>query len=426
MKVTWKSAHVHCRARGRCLPRVCLAFGRLAVHVMPRFKPPRASSPPGPSTRSLAALSDALDASTSSLPPLTPELAALTPDEVELMDAILQRASPAATTLVVIKVFNELLKERGMDSEKEIVLYKKLLQIVTIKGKNWGEKWDIVKRQLPFRPGPSRSRFATAHPPRPAPPQPASSPAPTTHRAHILTRLAGTLKAIERDEDAVTLHSHQDDATQSEAPTEAETEAEADRTYRLHAIRTTTTTAGRAISPTLTMTTNSLGLSIAPPAASSARTRTLAYQTALKRAFPSRTPATWDAETSEATADTARAPPSVPPSYGAATRELDTHTQPSSNHHPLRALAKAQSKVADPSPASLTSHLVPAAARAAVLHARGRSGSAINEDEAWKKIRMARDEEEADRFREDKILERYWEAWREAYRWVVVRIHLSC
>lgn len=377
---------------------------------MSRFIPPRASSPPNPSKRSLAALSDVLDASISSTPSLSPELAALTPDEVDFIDAVVQRASPAATTLTIFKVYSELLKERGVDPDQETVLYNKLLKVLTVKGKNWGEKWDIVKRQLRPQPGPSRLRTATAPPPRPAPPS-----APAAPRAQILTRLTGALKAIERDEDAFTLHSHQDDvtdATQSEALTETETDA--DRTYRPHAIR-------RLVSPTLTMTTNSLGLSIVPPpASSSVRTSVPIYKATLRRPFTTRAPAAWDAETSEATADTARASSSIPPSYGAATREIDTPTQSSSSYTPLRALAKAHSKAADLAPAPLASHPVPAAARAAVLQARGQSGSAINEDEAWKKIRMERDEEEADRFREDRLLERCWEVWMEGYRWIVV------
>lgn len=379
---------------------------------MSRFLPPRASSPPVSSKRSLAALTDVLDSSSSSLPPLTPELAALTPDEIDFIDALLEKATPAATTSTVFKVYDELVKQRQVGHDESIALYHKLLKILTRKGRNFGEKWNSVKQQLPPRAGPSRLRANTAPAPRSAP-QPH---APSAPRAQILARLAGTLKAIERDDDAFTLHSHQDDATdatQSEAATETETEA--DHTFRPLPVRTTAT-ARRSVSPSLTMTTNSLGLSTAPqPVASSARSRTLAYQAALKRAFPSRAPATWDAETSEATADTARASSSIPPSYGAATRDVEPPLQSS----PLRALAKAHSKTTEPSPVPLAPQPVPAAARAAILQARERRGGVLNEDEAWKKIRMARDEEEADRFREDKLLERYWDVWRATYQWVV-------
>ncbi|KAG2144777.1 hypothetical protein BD769DRAFT_1625348 [Suillus cothurnatus] len=42
---------------------------------------------------------------------------------------------------------------------------------------------------------------------------------------------------------------------------------------------------------------------------------------------------------------------------------------------------------------------------------RARKGSVINEDEAWQKIKMSRDEEDADKFREDKLLEHCWGVW---------------
>jgi protein SFI1 len=53
---------------------------------------------------------------------------------------------------------------------------------------------------------------------------------------------------------------------------------------------------------------------------------------------------------------------------------------------------------------------------------RERKGSVINEDEAWKKIKMSRDEEDADKFREDKLLERCWEIWVLGYQWLAVGI----
>ncbi|GJE87193.1 hypothetical protein PsYK624_032760 [Phanerochaete sordida] len=386
---------------------------------MSRFRPPRASSPPKPSKHSLAALSDILEiSSSSSLQPLCPELATLTPDEVNFIDALLERVSANASPSIVFNAHGELSKERGLEPDQELAIYRKLLKVLTRKGRNFGEKWDTARQQLPFLAGPSRPRTTTEPPPRSVRPL-ASTSAATTHRAQILSRLTGTLKAFERDDDAFTLHSHQEDATdiQSEAPTEAETEA--DQTYRAHAVRTSTA-ARRPVSPTITMTTNSLGLSTAPPPpASTARSRTLAYQASLKRAFPTRAPAAWDAETSEATADTARASSSIPPSYGAATREIDPPVQSLPKHTPLRALAKAQSKAIDTPPSPTTSHYVPvAAARAAITQARERRGTVLNEDEAWKKIRIARYEEDADRFRDEKLLERYWEAWRAAYQWV--------
>jgi protein SFI1 len=379
---------------------------------MSRFRPARASSPPKLSSkRSAITVSDILDRSTSSVPALAPELAALTPQEIDFLDAVIQRAGPSGSTfLTVFKVYSELLQERGIDSEQEVVIYSKLLKVGTIKGKNWGEKWDFVKKQQQPQAGPSRPRL-------PPPPPPGSVLA--APRAQILSRLTGTLKAFEKDDDAFTLHSHQDemDATESEVATETEL----DHNPRLYSVtaRTATTTTRRPVSPTLTVTTNSLGLSVnTPPSSFAPRTGTPAYKAAAVRQ-PYRTPGAWDAESSEATAETAHASSSVPPSYGAATRDSITPVKSlPSNYTPLRALAKAQSQKSDLSPT--TSHPVPSAARAVVLQARERRGSVLNEDDAWKKIKMARDEEDADRFREERILERCWEVWRQAYHWILV------
>lgn len=382
---------------------------------MSRFRPARASSPPKTSSkRSVVTVSDILDTSSSSAPSLSPELASLTPDEIDFIDAVIQRASPTASTfLTVFKVYSELLQERGVDPEQEVVFYNKLLKVGTIKGKNWGEKWDFVKRHQPSRAGPSRIR-----------PQPPPPPAPSAPRAQILTRLTGALKAIERDEDAFTLHSHQDDT--DAADSEAATETELDHRPTMSNItpRTATTTTRRPTSPTLTMTTNSLGLSSVPhPDGHSDKVGATAYA-ASRRPYTARNPAVWDAETtSEATATTTRASSSIPPSYRAATREI-TPASHSSGYTPLRALAKAHGKA--PEPAPLTSHPAPAAARAAVLEARQRRGSVINEDEAWKKIKMERDEEEADQFRDERLLERCFAVWKQGYQWIVVCTPPKC
>jgi protein SFI1 len=53
---------------------------------------------------------------------------------------------------------------------------------------------------------------------------------------------------------------------------------------------------------------------------------------------------------------------------------------------------------------------------------RARKGSVINEDEAWQKIKMSRDEKDADKFREDKLLERCWEIWVLGHQWLTVSI----
>lgn len=61
------------------------------------------------------------------------------------------------------------------------------------------------------------------------------------------------------------------------------------------------------------------------------------------------------------------------------------------------------------------------AARKVVAAARERKGSVVNENEAWKKIQMERDEKEAQLFFQDKLLERCWGMWKNGYEWVIVR-----
>ncbi|KIP09496.1 hypothetical protein PHLGIDRAFT_116291 [Phlebiopsis gigantea 11061_1 CR5-6] len=376
---------------------------------MSRFKPIRASSPPKPSSkRSIDAASDIFDSASSLTPTLSPELASLTRDEIDFIDAVIQRASPSASTfLIVFKVYSELLQERGVDPEQEVVFYNKLLKVGTIKGKNWGEKWDIVKRQQIPEAGPSRVK-----------PSVPPTRAPAASRAKILTRLTGALKAIERDEDAFTLHSHQEDTEATESVA-ASTEGGLGHTsFSAVTPRAATTTIRRPASPTLTATTNSLGLR-ANPYSSGYPTRngTPAYKST--RRPPAMRVPVWDAETSDATVDTAHASSSKPPSYGAATRTFDTSTK-TTLYTPLRALAKAQSKATEPPPpVPTTLHPVPPSAKAAVLEARQRSGSVINEADTWKKIEMARYEEDAARFYEERLLERCWKVWHQGYQWIV-------
>ena len=233
----------------------------------------------------------------------------------------------------------------------------------------------------------------------------AISPPPS--KAKILTRLTGALRALDKDDDAFTLHSHQDD-TESDAKGTVDEEPDITPVPR-H--RTRTITARRPISA-LSSITNVVDLT------EKSNPVTRVGTPALKSQIPfSRATIAWDAETSEATVDTVQAPPSIPPSYGAAMRERDNIGNPSS-YTPLRALARAHTQA--PSSQASTSHAAPAAAREAVLQARKRKGSVLNEDDAWSKIKMAQDEKEADRFRDDKLVERFWETWRVAYQWTVV------
>jgi len=108
---------------------------------MDRFKPLRSSpqtKPSKPHTGSSHATSS---------DPLPDELQQLSDSEVELLDAVVQRAGPSATTfLTVFKAYSEVLTDKGLDPH-ETVFYTKLLKLGTMKGRNWGDKWERVKSE---------------------------------------------------------------------------------------------------------------------------------------------------------------------------------------------------------------------------------------------------------------------------------------
>lgn len=118
---------------------------------MSSFQPTRASPP----LRSIKPIHDfrgppSIDFSViSSSTVVVPELLNLTADDIEFIEAVIKRAGPFATTFpLVFKAYNDVLKERDMDAG-EVKYYGKLLKLGTMKGKNWGEKWEAVQKYHP-------------------------------------------------------------------------------------------------------------------------------------------------------------------------------------------------------------------------------------------------------------------------------------
>lgn len=116
---------------------------------MHRFQPTRASPPIKSSV-----LSNSTRTNQSVV--LAPELQNLSPEDIDILDAVIQRAGPSSTTFPkIFKAYSDVFKERGLDSE-EVVYYGKLLKLGTLRGKDWGEKWETVKaagyvsRDVPF------------------------------------------------------------------------------------------------------------------------------------------------------------------------------------------------------------------------------------------------------------------------------------
>jgi protein SFI1 len=129
------------------------------------FIPPRSSTPPNSYTSTLIHRSAVSDVSRSSAFSIA-ELARLTPDEIDFLDAVISRAPPSATTFIhIFKAYNDVISERGLDAENEVEYYKKLLKIGTLKGENWVSKWRAIKAQNGYTAtsAPTRARPPLHH-----------------------------------------------------------------------------------------------------------------------------------------------------------------------------------------------------------------------------------------------------------------------
>lgn len=48
--------------------------------------------------------------------------------------------------------------------------------------------------------------------------------------------------------------------------------------------------------------------------------------------------------------------------------------------------------------------------------------SRVSEDDAWKRIQMERDEENAELYYQDRLMERFWTMWKQGYEWIDVSL----
>ncbi|EUC67158.1 Sfi1 spindle body protein [Rhizoctonia solani AG-3 Rhs1AP] len=146
---------------------------------MSRFKPTRTSSPlirprsgsiptatPAPKQHIRVAQQDISASSTRSLQQITPE-------DVQVIDAIIERAPPTAKAFVnVYKAYNAVLQERGLDPSEDVIYYEFLLKIGLVKGAEWGDKWAAAKVQLNL----GSDSFVLDHDPLARPPSPPAAP----------------------------------------------------------------------------------------------------------------------------------------------------------------------------------------------------------------------------------------------------------
>jgi protein SFI1 len=332
--------------------------------MSPPFTPARSSTPPSTLVHR-SAVSDVSRSSALS----TAELATLTPDEIEFLDAVISRAPTSATTFIhIFKAYNEVISERGLDAENEVEYYKKLLKIGTLKGENWASKWRAVKAQNGYT--------ATSTPKMPHHKATPQVPPSQSSTARLLQRL----KALQHEQHVKPSESPPDDLLSRTDMTDTE----ADSPPR----STPAPTPGRS-SSRLTTTNNTLGLDVGtipgyPPSS------TLA---------PSK-PAGW--RWFERDPDIDKSVPFL------------TSTPPLSPH-------KLTSR---PTPASTRQPINPAPPRP-LADLRIPNSRTPAEDDVWNKVRVEQDELLADQFRNTRLLQRCFDVWKQGHAWVIVRLLLG-
>ena len=286
----------------------------------------------------------------------------LSPDEIDFLDAVFERAGPKAVGFMpVFEAYNVVLAERGL-AQDEVVGYAKLLKVGNWRGETWQEKWNEVKGKFGYttndrgRSGPSRH---SNHAPKLTGER--HKQAPAKHRMYQASKVDET--------DIVVPQYH--------------------NTPKLP---------HRMQSPCPTETTIDLRDTNLPPPVSM-------YHRHIGPISAIRSGATSVASEDNGT------PSTNPPSY----KTTDKEAIPISTRRVGHVQSSQRTGMNSKGPMNAS------AARRAVAAARERKGSVVNENEAWKKIQAERDEKEAQLFYQDKLLEHCWEMWKNGYKWVIVR-----
>ncbi|KAF8902076.1 hypothetical protein CPB84DRAFT_1746800 [Gymnopilus junonius] len=288
---------------------------------MSRFQPTRASSP--------LIRSSTISSSTRSAI-VAPELQNLSVEDIDILDAVIQRAGPNATTFFnIFKAYSDVLNERGLDPQ-EVVYYGKLLKLGTLKGKNWGEKWESVKAQ-------AERASSDIH-------QPVGSP---------------------RSEDSYLTIPDRDRFRKSDIPAP-----------------NFSSTLRQSITAHVSQDTRTIQTKIG-----TVRNEPMAYHvrpgTIKPGQYQSSTVASDDGGVESSP---------VPPSY------KSTHLEAA---RPYRVQVPLPSTNRQTPPGNMEAK------------------KAKDLDEAWKNIKMEQDEKFADKFREDMLIARCWEIWRQGFLWIV-------
>ncbi|KAK0197165.1 hypothetical protein F5146DRAFT_1099463 [Armillaria mellea] len=334
---------------------------------MPAFRPSR-SSPPSRVVEFAQSITESL--SSRSAPPV-PELTDLSQEDVDLLDAIIDRAGASATTfLTVFKAYSDILQERGLDPH-EVVYYGKLLKLGTLKGGSWADKWGMVKDQHGYtqKSKPMAARTGSSQPTRQRPPE----------------RTIIRSKPPPRDDDSFTLHSHDNESEQDETAEGSAKDAVYHHPVLPHP------------PPPSDVTANSLGLDFGMPSSPSPPPSHVMPPPRQRR---HRLLSLFGSSESDIAGDNLI----TPPAYNATGNDHLIHRQ----HH-QSPLSRNRPKPQCATPVPYRKPTLPPV----------KAGVTSKEDDVWKKIDMLRDEQEADTFRRLRLLERCWDVWKQGFQWIM-------
>ncbi|PFH54413.1 hypothetical protein AMATHDRAFT_170288 [Amanita thiersii Skay4041] len=335
---------------------------------MSRFQPTRVSPPARPIR---AADSDLQDKHIADIPESSiPELSNISPEDVELLDAVMKRAGPSATSFLnVYKAYNDLRNELGLDPRDEII-YKKLLKLGTVKETDWRDKWNAVKSKYGYRNKQVKlPRNATDNKRKPTP------SLPTRRFVKQSASITRTRTGYSRTPDSRELVSRVSDL-ESDEPQYHNTPHFVPR---------------QSLSPSPSETLNPQNGFAMPSHA-----RLKSYSQPIS-------------DVNSIATDEYGAPSSTPPSYRTVAKEVPiVQSRVSAAPQVTKQLLKP------------TTPLDVDSARRAVAQARERRGSVSNRDETWKKIKMEQAEKTAEQYYQEKLIERCWEVWKSVFEWGIV------
>ncbi|QRW27270.1 Cilia-and flagella-associated protein 46 [Rhizoctonia solani] len=364
---------------------------------MSRFKPTRTSSPLiRPRSGSIPASTPAAkqqirappqDISASS----TRSLQQITPEDVQVIDAIIERAPATAKAFVnVYKAYNAVLQERGLDPSADVTYYEFLLKIGLLKGAEWGDKWASAKAQLNLGSDSLMlDQDATLPPPSPPAPPLAALPSSLRQTPAPSTRLDRTPRYRAR---------FADEATPAPAPNRAPT-----ATPSVETPSETPSVSLQRLLRKLTAVDNS---------STTGRTETSSVATPSSRV------------SNLAAARIARAPLEDQTTPKPIIRQPVRVAGSSDDSTPTRPIPSYRSRFTTPvTPAPPLGKVPPAISRikreqsvepvrAAEERTPRRRGS---EPDTWRIIKMEKD---ADHFRNDRLLEKFFALWRQNAQWI--------